>query len=154
MARIDFHSQVSNKSLYSCRLIRKIMASQHQDLPMRNVVVVGPSAFLKQLDEQLWSFSATEFLPHAWGKDDVATETPIVFVEGFESPELEHLPHGDVLIHVGQDMPVSVEQVASRFPRIVEIVSTDETDRQAGRARYKAYRDQGHELHNFDQTGQ
>jgi DNA polymerase III subunit chi len=154
MARIDFHSQVSNKSLYSCRLIRKIMASQHQDLPMRNVVVVGPSAFLKQLDEQLWSFSATEFLPHAWGKDDVATETPIVFVESFESPELEHLPHGDVLIHVGQDMPVSVEQVASRFPRIVEIVSTDETDRQAGRARYKAYRDQGHELHNFDQTGQ
>ncbi len=154
MARIDFHSQVSNKSLYSCRLIRKIMASQHQDLPMRNVVVVGPSAFLKQLDEQLWSFSATEFLPHAWGKDDVATETPIVFVESFESPELEHLPHGDVLIHVGQDMPVSVEQVASRFPRIVEIVSTDETDRLAGRARYKAYRDQGHELHNFDQTGQ
>jgi DNA polymerase III subunit chi len=154
MARIDFHSQVNNKSLYSCRLIRKIMASQHQDLPMRNIVVVGPNAFLKQLDEQLWTFSSTEFLPHAWGQDDVATETPIVFVESFESPELEHLPHGDVLIHVGQEMPVSVEKLASRFPRIVEIVSTDEADRQAGRARYKAYRDQGHELHNFDQTGQ
>ena len=154
MARIDFHSQVNNKSLYSCRLIRKIMASQHEDLPMRNIVVVGPANFLRQLDEQLWSFSPAEFLPHAWGQDDVANETPIVFVESFESPELEHLPHGDVLIHVGQDLPVSVENLASRFPRIVEIVSTDEVDRQAGRARYKAYRDQGHELHNFDQTGQ
>lgn len=121
---------------------------------MRNIVVVGPANFLRQLDEQLWSFSPAEFLPHAWGQDDVANETPIVFVESFESPELEHLPHGDVLIHVGQDIPVSVENLASRFPRIVEIVSTDEADRQAGRARYKAYRDQGHELHNFDQTGQ
>ncbi len=121
---------------------------------MRNIVVVGPANFLRQLDEQLWSFSPAEFLPHAWGQDDVANETPIVFVESFESPELEHLPHGDVLIHVGQDLPVSVENLASRFPRIVEIVSTDEADRQAGRTRYKAYRDQGHELHNFDQTGQ
>jgi DNA polymerase-3 subunit chi len=77
-----------------------------------------------------------------------------VFVESFESPKLDHLPHGDVLIHVGQDLPVSVEALAQRFPRIVEIVSTDEADRQAGRQRYKAYRDQGHELHNFDQTGQ
>jgi len=154
MARIDFHSQVNNKPLYSCRLIRKIMASKHEDLPMRNIVVVGSSSFLKELDQQLWSFSATEFLPHAWAKDDVANETPIVFVESFESLELNHLPHGDVLIHVGQTLPVSVEALAQRFPRIVEIVSTDEVDRQAGRERYKAYRDQGHELHNFDQTGQ
>jgi DNA polymerase III subunit chi len=121
---------------------------------MRNIVVVGSSAFLKELDQQLWSFSAIEFLPHAWAKDDVANETPIVFVESFESPELDHLPHGDVLIHVGQNLPVSVEDLAARFPRIVEIVSTDEADRQAGRERYKAYREQGHELHNFDQTGQ
>jgi DNA polymerase-3 subunit chi len=55
---------------------------------------------------------------------------------------------------VGQNLPISVEALAQRFPRIVEIVSTDEADRQAGRERYKAYRDQGHELHNFDQTGQ
>ncbi len=154
MARIDFHSQVNNKPLYSCRLIRKIMASKHEDLPMRNIVVVGSASFLKELDQQLWSFSATEFLPHAWAKDDVANETPIVFVESFESPELDNLPHGDVLIHVGQNLSVSVEALAQRFPRIVEIVSTDEADRQAGRQRYKAYRDQGHELHNFDQTGQ
>ncbi len=154
MARIDFHSQVNNKPLYSCRLIRKIMASKHEYLPMRNIVVVGSTNFLKELDQQLWSFGATEFLPHAWAKDDVANETPIVFVESFESPELDHLPHGDVLIHVGQNLPVSVEALAERFPRIVEIVSTDEADRQAGRERYKAYRDQGHELHNFDQTGQ
>jgi DNA polymerase-3 subunit chi len=154
MARIDFHSQVNNKPLYSCRLIRKIMASPSEDLPMRNIVVVGSKDFLKDLDQQLWTFSAPDFLPHAWGTDDFAIETPIVLVESFEAPELDALPHGDVLIHVGRSLPKSVEGLAARFPRIVEIVSTDEADRQAGRERYKAYRDQGHELHNFDQSGQ
>ncbi|QWD80155.1 DNA polymerase III subunit chi [Polynucleobacter sp. MWH-Spelu-300-X4] len=154
MARIDFHSQVNNKSLYSCRLIRKIMASPSEDLPMRNIVVVGSKEFLRQLDEQLWSFSASDFLPHAWGFDDFAAETPVVLVESFEADELDYLPHGDVLIHVGRSLPKSVENLAARFPRIVEIVSTDEEDRLAGRERYKAYREQGHELHNFDQTGQ
>ena len=154
MARIDFHSQVNNKPLYSCRLIRKIMASPREDLPMRNIVVVGSKEFLRELDSQLWTFSASDFLPHAWGADDFAIETPIVLVESFEAPELDALPHGDVLIHVGRNLPKSVESLAARFPRIVEIVSTDEADRQAGRERYKAYRDQGHELHNFDQSGQ
>ena len=154
MAIIDFHSQVNNKPLYSCRLIRKIMASPREDLPMRNIVVVGSKEFLRELDTQLWTFSASDFLPHAWGADDFAIETPIVLVESFEAPELDVLPHGDVLIHVGRNLPKSVESLAARFPRIVEIVSTDEADRQAGRERYKAYRDQGHELHNFDQSGQ
>ena len=154
MARIDFHSQVNNKPLYSCRLIRKIMASPNPEIPMRNVVVVGAKDFLRQLDEQLWSFSAVDFLPHAWGSDDFASETPVVLVESFDAAELDYLPHGDVLIHGGRDLPPSVEALAARFPRIVEIVSTDEVNRQAGRERYKAYREQGHELHNFDQTGQ
>ena len=121
---------------------------------MRNIVVVGSKDFLRELDGQLWTFSASDFLPHAWGTDDFAIETPIILVESFEAPELDALPHGDVLIHVGRDLPQSVESLAARFPRIVEIVSTDEADRQAGRERYKAYRDQGHELHNFDQSGQ
>lgn len=121
---------------------------------MRNIVVVGSKEFLRELDTQLWTFSASDFLPHAWGADDFAIETPIVLVESFEAPELDALPHGDVLIHVGRNLPKSVENLAARFPRIVEIVSTDEADRQAGRERYKAYRDQGHELHNFDQSGQ
>ena len=121
---------------------------------MRNIVVVGSKEFLRELDTQLWTFSASDFLPHAWGADDFAIETPIVLVESFEAPELDALPHGDVLIHVGRNLPKSVESLAARFPRIVEIVSTDEADRQAGRERYKAYRDQGHELYNFDQSGQ
>jgi DNA polymerase-3 subunit chi len=36
--------------------------------------------------------------------------------------------------------------------RVVEVVTINEAERFAGRERYKAYRDLGHELHNFDQS--
>lgn len=152
MARIDFHSNIADKITYSCRLIRKIIASPVEGLPMRNIVVVGDVPFLKQLDSQLWTFSKTEFLPHVWAHDDGAIDTPIIFSDRFESDELAHLPHGDVLIHAGTDVPRSVEALAERFPRIIELVSTHEPDRLAGRDRYKQYRELGHELHNFDQS--
>lgn len=152
MARIDFHSNIADKVGYSCRLIRKIMGSPVADLPMRNIVVVGDESFLKQLDAQLWTFSPIEFLPHAWTHEDCAIETPIVFARDFSDPNLKHLPHGDVLIHAGTRACDSMENLATRFPRIVELVSTQEQDRLAGRERYKQYRDLGHELHNFDQS--
>ena len=66
MARIDFHSHVSDKLLYCCRLSRKILASTHpQGLP-RTIVITGGEQDLKGLDDLLWTFSKTDFLPHAW----------------------------------------------------------------------------------------
>jgi DNA polymerase-3 subunit chi len=49
-------------------------------------------------------------------------------------------------------MPTDVPALVARFPRIVEVVTVNEAERLAGRNRYKAYRDLGHELNNFDQT--
>jgi len=45
-----------------------------------------------------------------------------------------------------------VAAMVERFPRIVELVTVNEAERLAGRERYKAYRDLGHELHHFDQS--
>jgi len=65
---------------------------------------------------------------------------------------LSAIPHADVLIHLGMRMPEDVPALVARFPRIVEVVTVNEAERLAGRDRYKAYRDLGHELHNFDQS--
>jgi DNA polymerase-3 subunit chi len=62
------------------------------------------------------------------------------------------LPHADVLIHLSMRMPSDVAALVGRFPRIVEVVTVNEAERLAGRERYKAYRELGHELHNFDQA--
>jgi DNA polymerase-3 subunit chi len=152
MARIDFHCNVSDKLEYACRLTRKIWSATPVGESVRNIVMVGEKADLKSLDELLWAFSATDFLPHCLIEDETAIDTPILLTDDFLSPALSHLPHADVLIHLGMRMPSDVPGLLARFPRIVEVVTVDEAERLAGRERYKAYRDLGHELHNFDQS--
>ncbi len=152
MARIDFHSNVSDKLQYACRLTRKIWSATPAGQPVRHIVMVGEKSDLQKLDELLWTFSATDFLPHAFVDDEAAIESPIILSEDFSAPALLSLPHADVLIHLGMRMPKDVAALAERFPRIIEVVTVNESERLAGRERYKAYRELGHELHNFDQS--
>ena len=152
MARIDFHSNVSDKLEYACRLARKIWSAIPIGEPVRHIVMVGEKADLKKLDEILWTFSATDFLPPCFIDDEAAMDTPILLADDFLSPALSQLPHADVLIHLGMRMPSDVPGLLARFPRVVEVVTINEAERLAGRERYKAYRDLGHELHNFDQS--
>ena len=152
MARIDFHSNVSDKLEYACRLTRKIWSATPTGESVRHIVIVGEKADLKKLDELLWTFSAVDFLPHCFIEDEAAIDTPILLTDNFLSPALSGLPHADVLIHLGMRMPSDVPGLLARFPRVVEVVTMNEAERLAGRERYKAYRDLGHELHNFDQS--
>ncbi len=152
MARIDFHSNVSDKLEYACRLTRKIWSATPIGEPVRNIVMVGEKADLQTLDELLWIFSSTEFLPHCFIEDEAAIETPIVLSVDCSPSTLSAIPHADILIHLGMRMPDDVPALVARFPRIVEVVTVNEAERLAGRDRYKAYRDLGHELHNFDQS--
>lgn len=152
MARIDFHSNVADKLEYACRLTRKIWSATPEGEPVRNIVMVGEKADLQKLNELLWSFSGADFLPHCFIEDEAAAETPIVLTDDFASTALNNIPHADVMIHLGMRMPTDVPALVARFPRIVEVVTVNEAERLAGRERYKAYRELGHELHNFDQS--
>ena len=152
MARIDFHSNVSDKLEYACRLTRKIWSATPEGEPVRNIVMVGEKADLKKLDELLWTFSKSDFLPHCFIEDEAASETPIILTDDFASPALNTIAHADVMIHLGMRMPKDVAALVARFPRIVEVVTVNEAERLAGRERYKAYRELGHELQNFDQS--
>jgi len=152
MARIDFHSNVADKLQYACRLSRKIWSDTPSGQPVRNIVMVGEQVDLQKLNELLWSFSGADFLPHCFIDDEVAAETPIVLTDDFASSALNGIPHADVMIHLGMRMPADVSGLVARFPRIVEVVTVNEAERLAGRERYKAYRELGHELHNFDQS--
>lgn len=153
MARIDFHSQVGNKVAYCCRLLRKILTTSPEGEPLRQVVILGDASLLKELDEQLWTFSAEDFLPHCFAEHESAPITPIVLATAWDDTLFAELPHADVLIHMGQSFLKNAAQLAERFPRLIEVVSLEEKDLLAGRERYKQYRELGHELHNFDQKG-
>ena len=152
MARIDFHSNVSDKLEYACRLTRKIWSATPEGQPVRQIVIVGEKGDLQKLDDLLWTFSSTDFMPHCYIDDEAAAETPIILADNFASPYLSAIPHADVMIHLGMRMPQDVPALVERFPRIVEVVTVNEAERLAGRERFKAYRELGHELHNFDQA--
>ena len=152
MARIDFHSNVSDKLEYACRLTRKIWSATPEGESVRNIVMVGETADLQKLNDLLWSFSSSDFLPHCFIEDEAAAETPIVLANSFSSPAFSNIPHADIMIHLGVRMPADVPALVARFPRIVEVVTVNEAERLSGRERYKVYRELGHELHNFDQS--
>ena len=104
---------------------------------------------LAQLDQMLWTLSATEFLPHCRSDAPPATLalSPIVLAASALEPVLEGRATG-VLVNLGQDVPPGFES----FERFIEIVSSAPDDRQAGRQRWNHYKQRGYALKAHDRT--
>lgn len=136
MTRIDFHSNVPDKLLYACRLVRKARAAQ-----CRIVLRVEDSHSLGLLDEALWTFSGLDFLPHVSAGDPLAATTPIILTDNDDA----ELPHHHVLINLSSATPTHF----ARFERMFEIVASDDADKTAGRERYRFYQQRGYPLTHF-----
>ncbi len=132
MTRIDFHSDVADKIAYTCRLTRKAWAAG-----CKIVIHSTDETQLKQLDEALWTFSAQDFLPHVMAGDALAVRTPVILAHGNQE-----VPHHEVLINLS---PTTPEHFA-RFQRLLEIVSSSEPDKLAGRERFRFYKERGYPL--------
>lgn len=136
MTRIDFHTNVPDKLAYACRLVRKAYTAGN-----RIVLMMDDAAQLAELDAMMWTFSATDFLPHVPAGDALASATPIILADS-DSAEL---PHHDLLVNLSRRVPAGVDS----FQRVIEVVSSDEADAAAGRQRYVAYKQQQHPLTHF-----
>jgi DNA polymerase-3 subunit chi len=136
MTRIDFHSNVPDKILYACRLVRKAYMASN-----RVVLMTEDATQLAELDAAMWNFSATDFLPHVLAGDALAAQTPIVLTDS-DSAEL---PHFDILVNLSRRAPARFD----RFLRLFEIISMDEEDAAAGRKRYVAYKQQAYQPTHF-----
>lgn len=133
MTQIDFHTDLPNKISYCCRLVRKAHASG-----AKLVVVVRNQDELTELDQALWSISDIDFIPHAQLSDALVAHTPVILMEDTGA----ELPHYDVLINLAQQVPAQF----ARFKRVIELIDASDSDRQAGRVRYRQYKEQGHPL--------
>lgn len=141
MTEVEFHYNVSDKLLYSCRLLRKARSGGAR------LLVTGETVMLAQLDQMLWTFSGTEFLPHCRSDAAPATLalTPIVLADSALALEGQAC---DVLVNLGQGVPQGFE----RFERFIEVVSSAPDDRQAGRDRWNHYKARGYALKRHDLT--
>jgi len=136
MTRIDFHSNVPDKLLYACRLARKARGADCQV-----VILARDRQQLAALDEQLWTFSEHDFLPHVMLDDPLAARTPILLTTNSEMDA----PHHQILINLSDAPPGHF----ARFERMFEVIAADEADKAAGRERYRYYQQRGYPLTHF-----
>ena len=141
MARIDFYvlsqSGEQARQLFACRLAEKAYKLEHTVH-----IHAGDEAAANRLDELLWTFRDGSFVPHEIGRDTNSTQVSPVRIS-CGSSEVE--PR-DLLINLCDEIP----SFADSFPRVAELVSSDESCKQESRKRFAAYRDKGHtlETHN------
>ncbi len=129
MTRIDFHTNVPDKIAYACRLVRKACLARNQV-----VVLAGDAQQLAALNGALWALSDTDYLPHVLAGDALAPHTPVVLTDSDDTSV--PLPHHDILINLSPRMPAHFGQ----FQRLLEIVSQEQEDANAGRKRYAFYK--------------
>jgi DNA polymerase-3 subunit chi len=136
VTQIDFYTNVPDKLQTACRVAAKAYSLG------RKIVVSCPDADVaRRLDHTLWSHAPTSFLPHCTSGDALSSITPIVVDFRGETPS-----HDQVLVNLRDDWP----PFFSRFERLIEIVSSEDQDRQLARERFKFYRDRGYEIRTHD----
>jgi DNA polymerase III subunit chi len=140
MTEVSFHTNVPHLLGYTCRLLRKASRQGAQ------VVVTAPPATLAALDTALWTFDPLDFVPHLLHAPGSAVAerlraTPVWLVQ-HAADAVSH----EVLVNLG---PVAPEGFES-FARVIEIVSTDDDARTAGRQRWKHYASRGYAIKHHE----
>ena len=125
MTDISFHVHLPDKMHYACRLLRKAAGQGSR------VCVVGDQALLLELDSLLWTFSPSDFVPHCFANASLLQLEASAVVLGW-SPR-------PVVVNLGPGIPAGFEG----FDRLIELVGTDVQDIQAGRQRWKLYKQAG-----------
>lgn len=134
MTSIDFYFNAQERLQVACRLAGKAIKQNQR------VLIYAPQAELAaRIDKMLWTWPATGFVPHCAVHAPLAQETPVLIASGDETPE-----GCEILLNLGADCPPHFE----RFPRLLEVI--DEAGRDAGRSRYRFYKERGYRIANHD----
>ena len=132
--QVSFYTAVPERLAYVCRLLRKAQQTGAQ------IGVCGSATLLERLDKALWSFEATEFVPHLHLPTGAAADSRSAVTTILLAEHCEALPHREVLLNLGMAIPANFEQ----FQRVLEVVSKDPEQVEAGRQRFRQYKQLGH----------
>jgi len=139
--QVDFYVLESSDELSRmktvCRLADKVQRMGH------NIFVLTQDANQsKKLDDLMWTFSQSSFLPHATfdDADPHQNQQPVV---------IHHHPidkKSHVLINLQSNVPNT-----QSYQRLVEIIDQQESVRDTGRNKYRCYKDKKFQIktHNI-----
>jgi DNA polymerase-3 subunit chi len=135
VTKIDFYTGSEDKLRTACQLSQKAMQTG-----LRVLLHAPDEAIAHKLDQLLWHYPPTAFMPHCHSHEAEAATMPVIIGRD------EAFHHSELLI--------SLHNVClpffSRFERVIEIVSQDDEDAKMGRERYIYYKDRGYEMRHFD----
>ena len=135
--QVDFYVRTGASSealeLFACRLVEIAWKRGHEVL-----VLADSDAAARRLDNLLWTFTEESFVPHRriGAGDPPASEPVLVATPGIRDGNL------DVLVNLTPTVP----EESARAARVAEIVPDRGAARDAGRRRFREYRDRGFEL--------
>lgn len=144
MTRVDFYvlpdTTVRGRELFACRL-----ADTAYRRGQRVYLYAQSPDQAGGLDTLLWTFQAGSFIPHArWPSEPGAQAAVLIGHDGV--PDDAH----EVLINLSDGVP----GFFSRFERVAEVVNQDPAVKQAGREKFRYYRDRGYALQTHNMAAQ
>lgn len=98
---------------------------------------VSDEKFVKHVDQVLWGYSHTSFLPHGIG--------PLSGPVGISKESTPGIHH-EVLMNFQKDIPAWF----SRFERLIEFIYEDHTDIEIKRQHFRFFKDRGYETDYID----
>jgi DNA polymerase III subunit chi len=137
MSQVDFHTL--DEASDPARLKTACTLIETAFLAGERVLVWLDESGLNAFDNLLWTFSDRAFVPHEMlAADPNQCEAPV---------QLTALPELPVAALSGFSTLVQLRAVASvatlEFPTVIEVIDADPARREAGRARFRFYREHG-----------
>jgi DNA polymerase-3 subunit chi len=138
VTEVAFHFGAPDRLAYTCRLLRKATATGAR------LLVRSSADACAELDMALWSLGPTEFISHCnvLAADVVRSRSSVLLIDD-EAALDSAFP---ILVNLAEDVPEGFEQ----FQRVIEVVSTDEQDRNLARLRWKHYTGRGYTITRHD----
>ena len=138
MTRVDFYvvksSGAEARLSVAARLTEKALGRGH-----RVFINCDSRGQLDTLDDYLWRFKPSSFVPHSSASKDSDEQVVLGFEDGPGS-------HNDVLINLALAPP----SFFARFERVAEVVTQDEGSLEALRDAWRYYKDRGYPLTKHD----
>ncbi|WP_169392712.1 MULTISPECIES: DNA polymerase III subunit chi [Psychrobacter] len=119
------------------------------------VILSDDSAKLSQIDDELWDFEVTSFIPHQVLDDNANLEPKNFSPRVLLSPTLPNGFSGAVINLTPKALVLNSENHSqspsqnSNPSRILELVLPNEQSTALGRQKYQAYKSQGCKLQHF-----
>ena len=120
----------------ACRLCQKIYTLGHTAL-----VQVSDLEQAQALDDLMWTFDQSSFVPHGVDKENCDQNIPILI--GYQTPQTNDR---NVLISLLNAVPDYYNQ----YERIAEFVDNTADDKSSARDRFRFYRERGCDLQTHD----